>query len=53
MGQMAPSRHRSGKMVVVKDHREREPSMGNITKLVLIWQSTFFKFMRSIRQTAW
>ncbi len=31
MGWMAPSRHLSAKMVVVEDHQQREPSMGEIT----------------------
>jgi transposase len=35
MGWMAPSRHRSAKMVVVKDHQQREPSMGDITTIGL------------------
>ena len=40
----------SAKMVVVKDHQQREPSMGEIT--VLIWQRTFSRFMRSMRRAA-
>jgi transposase len=32
---MAPSRHRSAKVVVVKDHQEREPSMSKITTIGL------------------
>jgi hypothetical protein len=32
---MAPLRHRSAKMVVVKDHQQREPSIGNITTIGL------------------
>ena len=35
MGWMAPWRHRSAKMVVVKDHQQREPSMGDITTIGL------------------
>jgi transposase len=35
MGWMAPWRHRSAKMVVVKDHQQREPSMGDITTVGL------------------
>ena len=30
MGWMDPWRHRSAKMVVGKDHQQREPSMGDI-----------------------
>jgi transposase len=35
MGWMAPWRHRRAKMVVVKDHQQREPSMGDITTIGL------------------
>src|SRR3979411_2285677 len=35
MGWMAPWRHRRAKMVVVKVHQQREPSMGDITTIGL------------------
>jgi hypothetical protein len=35
MGWMAPGRHRCAKMVVVEDHQQREPSMGDITTIGL------------------
>jgi transposase len=43
MGWMAPWRHRCAKMVVVKDHQQQEPSMGDITTIGLDLAKSVFQ----------
>ena len=50
MGWMAPWRHRSAEMVVVKDHQQREPSMGDITTIGLDLAKNDFQVQRLTKQ---